>query len=323
MNSKSLFTGGILILLGILFLGKEWGWFHINWHEISRLWPLLLIYLGMIALLGKKSNGSATVITIILLCIAIPTVLVRSCQERVGTAFNKNGIHIDMDDDHDNDDNNDNDGDTSFKGSNQKLNSPMSADIKSASFNFSGGAAEFEISGTSQDLIEADATLTFGNISLKKTGDSTNPIIDFALRGKKNNINIGEDNDNKINLKLNSSVLWDMNFEFGAGKADFDLSEYKVKNLSIKTGLTETDVKLGDKVDNLEVKIESGLTDIEFQVPESVGCRIDIDGGLNEKDFDGFIQKNGHWETSNFDKSTKKITLNFNGGLQSLKVRRY
>lgn len=316
MNSKSLFTGGILILLGILFLGKEWGWFHINWHEISRLWPLLLIYLGLVALVGK-TNGSATVITIILLCIAIPTVLVRSCQETVGSTFNRNGIHIDMDDD------DNNDGDTSFKGSNQKLNSPMSADIKSASFNFSGGAAEFEISGTSQDLIEADANLTFGNISLKKTGDSTHPTIDFALRGKKNNINIEEDNDNKINLKLNSSVLWDMNFEFGAGKADFDLSEYKVKNLSIKTGLTETDVKLGDKVDNLEVKIESGLTDIEFQVPESVGCRIDIDGGWNEKDFDGFIQKNGHWETSNFDKSTKKITLNFNGGLQSLKVRRY
>jgi hypothetical protein len=329
MNSKSLFTGGVLILLGILFLGKEWGWFHINWHEISRLWPLLLIYLGLVALLGKTSN-SATVITIVLLCIAIPTVLVRSCQEKVGTAFDKNGIHIDMDDDDDSDDDNDddndsddNDGDTSFKGSEQKLNSPMNAAIKSATFNFSGGAAEFEISGTSKDLVEAEAKLDFGNISLKKTGDSTNPDLDFALRGKKNNINIGDDNDNKINLKLNASVLWDMKFEFGAGKADFDLSEYKVKNLSIKTGLTETDVKLGDKVDNLDVKIESGLTSIEFQVPESVGCRIDIDGGLNEKDFDGFIQKNGHWETPNFDKATKKINLNFNGGLQSLKVRRY
>ena len=328
MNSKSLFTGGILILLGILFLGKEWGWFNINWHEISRLWPLLLIYLGLIALLGK-TNSSATVITIVLLCIAIPTVLVRSCQERVGSTFNRNGIHIDMDDNHDddkasNDDNDDNnDEDNSFKGSSQKLNSPMNVAIKSASFNFSGGAAEFEISGTSKDLVEADASLDFGNISLKKTGDSTNPTLDFALRGKKNNINLGDDNDNKIRLKLNPAVLWDMNFEFGAGKADFDLSDYKVKTLSIKTGLTETDVKLGDKVDDLTVKIESGLTDIEFKVPESVGCRIDIDGGLNDKDFDGFIQKNGHWETPNYDKSTKKISLNFNGGLQSLKVRRY
>ncbi len=321
MNSKSLFTGGFLILLGVLFLGKEWGWFHINWHEISRLWPLLLIYLGLVALLGKTSN-SATVITIVLLCIAIPTVLVRSCQEKVGTAFDDNGIHIDMDDD-DDDSKNDDNGDTSFKGSEQKLNSPMNAAIKSATFNFSGGAAEFEISGISKDLVEADARLDFGNISLKKTGDSTSPNLDFALRGKKNNIDLGDDNDNKINLKLNPAVLWDMNFEFGAGKADFDLSEYKVKNLSIKTGLTKTDVKLGDKVDNLEVKIESGLTDIEFQVPESVGCRIDVDGGLNDKDFEGFIQKNGHWETPDYEKSMKKITLNFNGGLQSLKVRQY
>ncbi|PWK24435.1 hypothetical protein LV89_02948 [Arcicella aurantiaca] len=325
MNSKNIFAGGFLILLGILFLGKEWGWFHINWHEISRLWPLLLIYLGLVALLGK-TNRSATVITIVLLCIAIPTVIVRSCQEKVGDAFDHNGIHIDMDDDdddHDNNDDDDDDKDYAFKGSKQNLVEPMNASIKSATLNFSGGAAEFDIKETSKDLVEADAELNFGNISLKKTGDADSPKVDFALKGKTNNINIDEDNHNKVNLKLNPEVIWDMNFEFGAGKADFDLSQYKIKNLSIKTGLTETDVKLGDKTDNLDVKIESGLTDIEFQVPESVGCRIDIDGGLNDKDFDGFIQKNGHWETPNFDKSTKKINLKFEGGLQSLKVRRY
>jgi hypothetical protein len=323
MNSKNLFAGGFLILLGILFLGKEWGWLHINWHAISRLWPLLLIYLGLVALLGK-TNRSATVITIVLLCIAIPTVIVRSCQEKVGDAFDHNGIHIDMDDDDDDHDNKDDDDkDYAFKGSKQNLVEPMNASIKSATLNFSGGAAEFDIKETSKDLVEADADLDFGNISLKKTGDADSPKIDFALKGKTNNINIDDDNHNKVNLKLNPAVIWDMNFEFGAGKADFDLSQYKVKNLSIKTGLTETDVKLGDKTDNLDVKIESGLTDIEFQVPETVGCRIDIDGGLNDKDFDGFIQKNGHWETPNFDKSTKKINLKFEGGLQSLKVRRY
>jgi hypothetical protein len=321
MNSKNIFAGGFLILLGILFLGKEWGWFHINWHEISRLWPLLLIYLGLVALLGK-TNRSATVITIVLLCIAIPTLIVRSCQEKVGDAFDHNGIHIDMDDDDDDNDDKD-DNDTAFKGAKQSLVEPMNASIKSATLNFSGGAAEFDIKETSKELVEANADLDFGNISLKKTGDADSPKVDFALKGKTNNINIDDDNHNKVNLRLNPEVIWDMNFEFGAGKADFDLSQYKIKNLSIKTGLTETDVKLGDKTDNLDVKVESGLTDIEFQIPESVGCRIDIDGGLNDKDFDGFIQKNGHWETPNFDKSTKKINFKFEGGLQSLKVRRY
>ncbi|MCU0468239.1 MAG: DUF5668 domain-containing protein [Arcicella sp.] len=322
MNSKNLFTGGVLILLGILFLGKEWGWFHINWHEISRLWPLLLIYLGLVSVLGK-TNRSATVITIVLLCIAIPTVIVRSCQEKVGHAFDDNGIHIDMDDDDDDNDDNNNDDDTSFKGSKQNLVEPMDVKIKSATLNFKGGAAEFDIKETSKDLVSANADLTFGNISLKKSGDVDNPSIDFALKGKTNKIDIDDDNRNKVDLRLNQDIVWDMNFEFGAGKADFDLSPYKIKNLSIKTGLTETDVKLGDKVDNLDVKVESGLTDIEFEVPTTAGCRIDIDGGLNDKDFDGFIQKNGHWETPDYDKATKKITIKFEGGLQSLKVKRY
>jgi Domain of unknown function (DUF5668) len=321
MNSKNVFSGGILILLGVLFLGKELDWFNVNWHEIFRLWPLLLIYLGLVAVLGKSSQTS-TVVTIVLLCIAIPTVIVRSCSNKVEDAIGRSNFDFDSRND-DNDDGDNNDEDTAFKGTNQKLSEPMNAAIKSATLEFRGGAAEFDIKETSSQLAEADAILDFGNISLKKSGDTDSPKVEFTLQGKTNKVDLGDDNHNKVNLKLNPDVIWDMNFEFGAGKADFDLSAYKVKNLSIKTGLTETDVKVGDKVDNLDVKVESGLTDIEFQVPTTAGCRIDIDGGLNDKDFDGFIQKNGHWETPDYDKATKKITIKFEGGLQSLKVSRY
>ena len=322
MNSKNIFVGGILILLGVLFLGKELDWFHVNWHEIFRLWPLLLIYLGLVAVLGKSSQTS-TVVTIVLLCIAIPTIIVRSCSNKVEHAFNHGNLNFGNNDDEDSNDNDDNEGDNSFKGANQKLSEPMNANIKSATLEFKGGAAEFNIKETTSQLAEADATLNFGNISLKKMGDADSPTVDFTLKGKTNKVDFGDNNHNKVNLKLNPAVIWDMKFEFGAGKADFDLSAYKIKNLSIKTGLTETDVKLGDKVDNLDVKVESGLTDIEFQVPTTAGCRVEIDGGLNDKDFDGFIQKDGHWETPDYDKATKKITIKFEGGLQSLKVRRY
>jgi hypothetical protein len=323
MNSKNLVSGGFLILLGILFLGKEFGWFHINWNEITRLWPLLLIYLGIVAFFGKDNrSNSATVIVIILLCIIVPVALVRSCKNNVENAFNERDIHIDLDDDDDDKDNDDDDRAT-FKGTNQRLVEAMTPEVKEAKFNFSGGAAEFIINQTSKELIEADAELDFGSISLKKDGTGNNPTVDFALKGKKHNIHIDENNHNKIKLKLNPAVIWDMNFEFGAGKADFDLSEYKVKSLSIKTGVTKTDVKLGDKVDNLDVKVESGLTSIEFKIPTAVGCQIDIDGGLNAKDFEGFVQRNGRWETPNYDKATKKININFDGGLQELKVSRY
>ena len=213
MNSKNLFSGGILILLGILFLGKELDWFNVNWHEIFRLWPLLLIYLGLVAVLGKSSQTS-TVVTIVLLCIAIPTVIVRGCSNKVENAIGSRNFDFNSsdDDDDDNNDDDDNDGDTSFKGANQKLSEPMNANIKSATLDFQGGAAEFDIKETSAQLAEADANLDFGNISLKKTGDADSPKVEFALRGKTNKVDLGDDNHNKVNLKLNPNVIWDMNF---------------------------------------------------------------------------------------------------------------
>lgn len=337
MNSKNIFAGGFLILLGILFLGKEYGWFHIHWHDIARMWPLLLIYMGLMAFVGKTSR-SATVISIIMMAIFIPLVLVKSCVDDVKSEVfdGDRDFHLRFDDDdnrNDNDDNSQNE-DNDKNGNNedeksygvggkQHITEPMNSSIKTANFELNGGAAEFIIDGGTSELVEADADLDFGKISLGKTGEGDNPNVKFKLSGKKEGINFDSDRHNKVDLKFNPNVLWNMKFEFGAGKADFDLSSYRIKQLDIKTGVTKTDIKLGDLSDNMIVNVESGLTSIEFEVPKGVGCRIKVDGGLNSKNFDGFTKRGDYWESPNYDKSSKKILINFDGGLQDLKVKRY
>lgn len=334
MNARDLFSGGILVLLGILFLGTEFHWFKVDWNELFRFWPLLLIYLGITLLVGKTSTTS-TILTVMLLCIAVPAAVVSSCKNEVSDKI-ANDFNIDFDDDdNDNDDNNDGDNDnddsddssssTGKGGGVQKLTESMDANTKTAVLNFSGGASEFSIKNSTTQLIDVDADLDFGNVSIKKSQNGTEANVDFALKGKKNNLNFNsDDKHNKIDIKLNDKPEWDMNFEFGAGEADFDLSPYKVKKLSIKTGVTKTEVKLGDKVDNLDVNVESGLTSIEFKVPQAVGCRIKVEGGLNSKDFDGFTKKeDGYYETSNYGSASKKIDIKFEGGLQELKVSVY
>ncbi|MFY7826798.1 MAG: LiaI-LiaF-like domain-containing protein [Flectobacillus sp.] len=331
MNSKNIFAGGFLILLGILFLGKEYGWFHIHWHDIARMWPLLLIYMGLMAFVGKTSR-SATVISIIMIAIFIPLVLVKSCVDDVKSEVfdGDRDFHLRFDDKDQNNNNDNDEGDTSEddkssygEGGKQHIVEPMNASIKTANFELNGGAAEFIIDGSSSDLVEADADLDFGKISLGKTGDGDNPSVNFKLTGKKEGINFDSDRHNKVSLKFNPNVLWNMRFEFGAGKADFDFSSYRIKQLDIKTGVTETDIKLGDLSDNMIVNVESGLTSIEFEVPEVTGCRIKVKGGLNSKNFEGFVKKGDYWESPDYDKSTKKILINFEGGLQDLKVKRY
>lgn len=45
-KKESLFWGLIILVLGMLFLIKNFG-FEINvWHLIGKYWPLILIYIG-------------------------------------------------------------------------------------------------------------------------------------------------------------------------------------------------------------------------------------------------------------------------------------
>jgi len=46
-KKESLFWGFIILLLGVLFLLRNYG-FEINvWHLVGKYWPLILIYIGL------------------------------------------------------------------------------------------------------------------------------------------------------------------------------------------------------------------------------------------------------------------------------------
>ena len=46
-KKESLFWGLIILVLGLLFLMKNFG-FEINiWHLLGKYWPLILIYIGL------------------------------------------------------------------------------------------------------------------------------------------------------------------------------------------------------------------------------------------------------------------------------------
>ncbi|MEW6610203.1 MAG: DUF5668 domain-containing protein [Patescibacteria group bacterium] len=46
-NDHKVFFGIIFIGLGILLLFQNFGWFHLNWRMVGRLWPLMLIMVGL------------------------------------------------------------------------------------------------------------------------------------------------------------------------------------------------------------------------------------------------------------------------------------
>ena len=57
-RSNGIFWGGLLIVLGIFWLLRNVGFLHIDWQEVSRFWPALLILAGIGLLASGGERGS-------------------------------------------------------------------------------------------------------------------------------------------------------------------------------------------------------------------------------------------------------------------------
>ncbi len=333
MERKSnIFWGAILIVLGFLFLGANLDWFELNWsfRKIAQFWPLMLILAGVAAFFNhKKSVYNAT--SALLIAFAIPLGIFTCVDDGVKEIKDEfsDGINIDIDDFDDDNDNYSSNSDTTAGDRNKQYFAvEMTPEVKEATLKLGGGAAEFDLEESPNRLFEATTLLSFKTgYTLEEETVAGSKVINFSMKDKKGkDFNFGDDNkiDNDVLLKLSTAPVWNIDMGIGAGELDFDFTNYKVKKLDIETGAASIDIKLGDKQDKVDVDIESGVASVKIKVPESVGCEIKMDGALNAKDFDNFEKiKDGLWQTKGFDKATKKIYLNVDSGLSSLKVDRY
>ncbi|TAF94192.1 MAG: hypothetical protein EAZ32_13010 [Cytophagia bacterium] len=331
-SSSGLVWGSILLGFGLLWLAKTLGWFHIEWGELLRFWPFLLIAAGVVLLAKRNWSGA---VAALLIAVAIPSAIINGVNkrwsgwdgDRMSWSFNDDK----NDDDNEQDDTNQ-DRDEAYEKDSKNgrfVEALPKEGLKEATLHFGAGAGEFVIEGTTSQLIEADTDTQFGSYVLTtKRNDATQTSeVRFKMEGKdstKVRFKDLDDIENRVDMKLNNSIFWNVDLGLGAGKGRFDLTEYKVKKLKIEAGAADIDLKLGDKTDLTEVEINTGVASIEVEVPESVGCELITDGALNVRELDNFEKiKDGVYRTSNYDKAAKKINIKYEGGLSRLEINRY
>ena len=89
-------------------------------------------------------------------------------------------------------------------------------------------------------------------------------------------------------------------------------------------GAASLKAKLGSLTDELKFILDAGASSIEIWIPETSGCEIRTDGALSSKNFDDFRKiRSDYYRTDNFESAEKKIYLELDSGVSSLKVKRY
>jgi hypothetical protein len=203
----------------------------------------------------------------------------------------------------------------------------MTPDTREAVLKLAGGAGQFNIGGPAAELIKADTKQTVGAYSMSVERDPTTRIPTVELKPTDDNqhIDFKDGNfENRVDVHLNTAPVWTMDVALGAGQGELDLSPYAVKSLKVAAGAASLDVKLSDKVDQSDVKLDVGAASVTVRVPKNVGCRVKKDGALTSENLDGFTDTGGgEFLSPGYETSTKKITIRFDGGISSLKVVRY
>jgi hypothetical protein len=311
MKTKHLFWGFLFITLGSLILLNNVTSFTLYWVSIWRYWPVFLILIG-ISLIIKQPviRGALVSITAIIIGISIFAAL------KTGWGFFDNildnvhhGIEI-----------------REWEEKDYKVKTfeeSYNDNIKKASLSLKAGVGSFKITSTTSLLFTATTKGYDNRYSLSRFQEGDNVKL-FFERKERHFFLFNGKNKNKVDISLNDNPEWDLNLDVGAAATEFDLRPFKINNLDVDIGAASLKVYLGDRNDTTNIKIDAGASSIEVMVPENIGCEVKANISLSSKEFDDFKKINKKlYRTKNYETSTKKIFLDIESGVSSVKIKRY
>jgi hypothetical protein len=301
MKVSRIFAGLLIILLGLALFLSNFDVLTLNWHFIFRLWPVLLVFAG-ISVLVSNSKLKAVLYAVTAILVLVWVFSVAS----VGWGNFREIFH--------------NHGSPAHE---QEFSQDFERDVRHAVLSLNSGAGSFYLNDTTDKLFEANTESNIGDYSLNAEKDGLTERLDLAFEGKDNHWSWGG-SKNKVDLKLSGRVDWKLNMDVGACSTDFDLSKFSIASMDIKAGASSIKIRLGDRSDTTNVNMNTGASSVTIYVPQGSGCQIRDEAKLSSKSFQDFAKASDDvYKTSNFDSSKKKIFVDIEAGVSSIKVRRY
>jgi hypothetical protein len=299
--------GIIFILAGILvFLANlGYGSWDFLW-QIWRLWPVLIILIGVKLLLPRQisrwvSYGFWILVGVALIVMFLNTPKTNFEQTELGGqehyVINRTdypGVTAGK-------------ADLTFGGGQLVIGSLTNEWLEG---DFGGWAAKPSVHSSPNTL----------NISLKQSRRFPGP---WRVRGPRH----WNERDYKWDLNLSPELNWDLNLQTGAMRGEADLSGLRLRDLSIKMGAGDLDLTLGNPEGNTPVTVDAGASKIKIRIPEGAAVRVKISGALVNSNLRelGLTNHNRTYTSPGYDQATNHLDITLNmavGKLELIRDRR-
>lgn len=307
MKPKHVFWGLFLVLLGILILLSNFSVIDIHLGAIWKFWPIVIILWGVSYIVNRDF--------IRILFAAVSAIILALVVFGAGQSFLKIfNKHIDFEIT--------NDKRYSYADTTKFVES-FKSNIKYADLKIDGGVGSFNITEPTDDLISITALGDKSDYSLTRKDFENNASVDFIMTKTKIKLNKKSMN-NKVQLSLNPTPIWNMNINLDAADIDFDLTPYKISSAKFDVGAASLEIKIGDKYPETIMDFDFGASSVKIWIPDSSGCEIRSNVALSSKHFENFKNiERKLFRTENFESSKNKIYLRLDGAVSSVEVQRF
>ena len=325
---RSLFWPIVLISVGLIWLLGNLGVLGaVNLQVLFRIWPIFLIAIGLDLLIGRGSPAVGAVIALgtialtILLMLAGPSLGLVTLPEIKQASLS------------------------------EPLGEATAADIQ---LNLSVGKVTVSALSDSANLIEADLNYV-GEIDFRAQGTGRKTVI-LSQTGEVTSTSAWPfvslfPNDDSLELlwdiRLSPEVPLAIDINGGVGETSLALGGLQLTSLSVDGGVGEITVDLpagvgyeatfnggvGEFRINVPegaaptIRIKGGVGGFTVDVPDGAALRVEADTGLGEVDMlRGAPQildddDNQIWETADYAGAAQRILIVFEGGVGGLTVR--
>jgi hypothetical protein len=299
MKTGRIFWGVFFLTVGVLFLGHGLLPVSLDWSAHWRFWPLVLVLMGLSLLLrNHPARWIFTVLAALLLALFVYGIF------SFLSPFEWKGAR-------------------DMREFTDRREVPLQPGITTASLVLEMGAGKCLLSGGGTGLLEASVSSSFGRylFDQRTEGDAEFLVLRCTSRAKPW---LAWRARNAVDIKLSDTPVWRIRLGCGATRADLDLRSSKIEDLRVEAGASDIALQLGANVAETQVHIETGVSAFRIEVPESAGCELRVDAPLTSKRFAGFRKERpGLYRTENFEVALRRILIDVDAGVSSLRVRRY
>ncbi len=249
----------LIIALGVLLLLQNNGIIPWSiWNTLWRMWPVLLIAIGINIIVGRRSMWLAA--GLIALTILAGGGAIILFTDSPAMAHSSSGEVV-------------------------SEQTPL-ADAESAALQIDFGAGELTLESLpldSDNLIEVTSQGRQADISIKHSGST----VEMDISAEDADWHIPHSVSTEWDIALSRDATLDIDINIGAASADLDLRHLRVANLTIDGGAADIEITLPEAASHTHADIDIGAANLVVIIPDGVAARIRTDAPVSSLSIDG------------------------------------